>query len=676
MGLLGWGLTPRFLPPIAVTDDGSLDQARRGNAFMDELRRQAVTVAERWSQFSRGKRFAMTSVLVACVVGFSFVIGRSTSSDWQPVCGGRKFTGKEIAVTQAIWRQQGLKNFRKVDEQLCVPQNELSRYEALVPQSKSEEAAASSEWEKQLARTNVFSTSEVVEQHRDNALRNELRRLIKAIPAIADADVIWARSKGKSAFSNRPKVTATVNVTPHDGYDVTPELAQSLRTAVANMVSDLNAQDVVVLDQSTGLAITDQLDATITQQQRRRQLERLGHQVESKIASALSQIPGAIVKVTPVASHKQNHFVARPIQSSEVTRSSNSIGKSEFLTPIFWTHEAPADVVTFANHANQESSAALASSMIPNASENSSLESNDAQQHLRVTVTVPADYFETRTVQSIVENGDSTAAIDAECVRLQHFVTNLLPTNVPVTEVLVQPAAITTRRMDDPETQSAIAAFAAWPHAICFFVGVAVMSSFARTRRRSQTPTQASPQPDSHDQQVFEPDAAAVLVMSHNQSTTCSSEFPAYMAKLAATELTIKSPAVVTETHTQTDQGHRLSASDPTNDAIQYLLEVEPRLLAAALQHERSQAIAVLLTRFSSRLASETLAGLPTATQIEVIRRLKSLGEVPAVLVDEIAHTVARRLQSDTRHQVTQEQPTVNRIAHLFESPTSSKVFV
>ncbi len=610
---------------------------------MDELRRQAVSITERWSRLSRGQRFAMTSVLVACVVGFSFVIGRSTSSDWQPVCGGRKFAGKEIAATQTIWRQQGLKNFRKVGEQLCVPRSELSRYEALVPQSKSEEAAASSEWEKQLARTNLFSTSEVVEQHRDIALRNEISRLIKAIPAVAAAEVIWARSKGKSAFSNRPKVTATVNVTPRDGYDVTPELAQSLRTAVANMVSDLNAQDVVVLDQSTGLAITDHMDVTIIQQQQRRQLERLGHQVESKIASALSHIPGAIVKVTSVAGHERNHFVARPIQSSAATTSSTSVAMSEFPSPIFWTH--------------------------------------DAQQHWRVTVAVPAVYFETHAVQGIVESGDSTAAIDSECARLQQIVTNLLPTNAPVTEVLVQPAAITTRRLDDPETQSAIGAFAAWPHAICLFVGVVVMTSFARTRPHSRTPSHASPQPATHNQQLFEPDAAAVLAMSANQSATRSSEIPLHVTELASTTLTLISPAVVTESCTQAGHGHRLPANGPdanapTKDAIQQLLEVDPRLLAAALQHERSQAIAVLLTRFSSRLASETLAGLPTETQIEVIRRLKSLGEVPAELVDEIANAVARRLQSDARHQVIHEQPTVNRVAHLFESPTSSKVFV
>ncbi|HLQ43085.1 MAG TPA: hypothetical protein VK137_00030, partial [Planctomycetaceae bacterium] len=281
---------------------------------MDELRRPIASLTEHWLRLPRGQRLAMTAVLVASVVGFSFVIGRSTSSDWQPIRGGREFTGKEFAAIQAAWREQDLTNFRRAGKRLCVPKSELSRYEAALSKSKSEKTASGSEWEKQLDRANLFTTHEQLEQLKDNALRNELRRVLRAIPAIADADVIWARGKGKSAFASRPKVTATVNVTPHDGYDLTPKLAQSLRTAVASMVPDLSPQDVVVLDQSSGLAITDVSDDAVTWQQHRRQQERLMKQTETKIASALSHIPGVAVQITATETPPSNvgHFVAKP----------------------------------------------------------------------------------------------------------------------------------------------------------------------------------------------------------------------------------------------------------------------------------------------------------------------------------------------------------------------------
>ena len=664
---------------------------------MDELRRQAVFLANRWSRFPLGQRLAMSAALVACVVGFSFVIGRSTTSDWQPVCGGRDFTSKEMTATQSVWRQNGLKSFRKDGQQLCVPKSELSRYESLVPKSKNEEAAASSEWEKQLARANIFTTSEVVEQHRDNALRNELRRLIKAIPAIADADVIWARSKGKSAFSSRPKVTATVNVTPREGHDVTPELAQSLRTAVANMVSDLNAQDVVVLDQSTGLAITDHMDSAILRQQRQRQLERLSQQVESKITSALSVIPGVSVKVTLIDPTERNHFVARPIQHDATTPSTFPKNSVDFeprpiSTGTFWTHDAPNDFITFA------SLETTTDSSLPDTknARHSTSEPNDQQTHWRVTVLVPHDFLETQATLNVAENVEYSAATDSEYARLQQIVTSLLPPNAPTTEVVVQQSPPTDRVLNLPETQSAITAFTAWPHAICLLFGIVVMTSFARTRHQPSRQAQGRHQHSTHN----------VDSEKSNRVSTVEPASSAHTANLAAAtqslivptiqpnnvdgrfvdaELTQESEQSLSDSlteSTQSNQSNQLQQRHPIlnnkdgEDAIQQLRQADPQRLSEALRHERPQAIAVMLTRFSSQLASETLAGLPTSLQIEVIRRLKSLGEISSELVDEIAQTVCSRLQDEPTVDSVCDQSPNNRIAHLFESTTLPKAFV
>jgi flagellar motor switch protein FliG len=118
------------------------------------------------------------------------------------------------------------------------------------------------------------------------------------------------------------------------------------------------------------------------------------------------------------------------------------------------------------------------------------------------------------------------------------------------------------------------------------------------------------------------------------------------------------------------------TANHVETDPIEQLLQTDSNQLADALRHERPQAIAVLLTRFTSRHASETLAGLPTDLQIEVIRRLKSLGDISPELVHEIARSVARRLRSIVAEDSMTESSAVNRIAHLFETPASSKVCV
>lgn len=680
---------------------------------MDELRRQALLFAERWSRFPRGQRLAMSATLLFCVVGFSFVIGRSTNSDWQPVCGGRDFTSKEMAATQSIWRQNGLKDFCKEGQRLCVPKSELSRYEALIPKSKTEETAATSEWEKQLARTNLFSTSEVVEQHRDNALRNELRRLIKAIPAIADADVIWARSKGKSAFSSRPKVTATVNVTPQDGHDVTPELAQSLRTAVANMVADLNAQDVVILDQSTGLAITDHMDVAIAQQQRQRQLERLSQQVESKITSALSTIPGVLVKVSSIAPNERNHFAARPIhQAAETTAAitTNTMGPEIYSIGAsqFWTNDAPNDLVTFAKSEvvtdtlpahNQFRSAFVPHSNDPvrdqRVSQFSTPESSNQIPSWRITVLLPHDFGETQSALSLIEQAEPSDVAKSEIARLKQLVTGLLPPNAPATEVVVIESPSTDRMDNLPETQAAITAFTAWPHAVCLLFGIVVVTSFTRPRHQARQSPQNGPQ-DSTDN--INPMISAADLVHESHSTNQSTELPtATQSHLASTmqspefndrlfdddrnEKLAELPSATPPQSPPNDQSrhsehnHTTLARNNNDDAIHELQQADPQQLSEALRHERPQAIAVMLTQFSSTLASETLAGLPTSLQIEVIRRLKSLGEISPELVNEIAQAVCRRLHGISLDDSWRDPTPSNRIAHLFNSSMSSKTF-
>ena len=122
------------------------------------------------------------------------------------------------------------------------------------------------------------------------------------------------------------------------------------------------------------------------------------------------------------------------------------------------------------------------------------------------------------------------------------------------------------------------------------------------------------------------------------------------------------------------------------SDVLSLLSKSSPQRLADILHDERPQVIAVLLTRFPSRLASETLARLPTAVQLDVIRRLKSLGEVPDDLVHEIARTVHDRLQviAPAAGRATKAVPVAerneaftpaNRVTHALKAPPKPRAF-
>lgn len=633
---------------------------------MDELRRQIAALTERWQRFPFSQRLAMFAVIIASVIGFSFVMGRSTGSDWQSVCDGREFANQELTAIQTAWRQQGLKNFRKDGSQLSVPKSELSRYEAALPKSKVDEAASGSEWEKQLSRANLFSSYEQLEQLKDNALRNELRRQLKKIPAISDADVIWARSKGKSAFSSRPKVTATVNVTPREGHDVTSELAQSLRSAVASMVADLNPQDIVILDQSTGLAITDHNDPAFVQQQHRRQLARLAQQLESRISAGLTHIPGAIVKLTPSeTSHEVAHFTAKPVletrDATDHVTDSNRDSQASRVQTALWNNDLPQDVVSFASFDHLAPTVLAVSYPKTDAS---------TAVNWRVTLSVPQSYFEARDAQNLVQK--TTAANFTTETWLEHLRTDiarLLPMNTAIAEFVVERHETPTSASVSPP-----APFTAWPHAICITVALLLIATLARPLR------QASPAQVTSTRQTTMP--TALVILDHSpveQPRTASTIEPHNVPhaepvrvqtanstnRLLTTSVTNAPTQIVTST----------VKTDSISDDLARLQQADTRRLIDAMQHEHPQAIAVLLTRFSNRLASETLAGLAPTMQLEVVRRLKSLGEIRDDVVLEIARSVIARMDLESNATTRPSKSPVNRIVNALKASTEQRAF-
>lgn len=600
-----------------------------------------------------------SALLVASVVGFISFSSFSDESDWRPIRAGQEFSTQELNAIQSAWRKQNLTEFRRVNRTLHVPQSELARYEAAAPTAASAADVPANEWDRQLSRANVFSSHEQLEQLKDNALRNELRRVLKAIPAIADADVIWARSKSRASLSARSKVTATVNVTPQDGQDVTPELARSLRTAVASMISDLNPQDIVVLDQSTGLAITDHHDPTIARQYQQRKLERLARQYASRIAEALSQIPNVNVTLTPVPSPAMTvrRTAAKPVAAVEPEDSERSVWATE--TPDLWASEVPREVAVLTSFSSATSHAETAShTELPG----QATWSNEGPLHTtawQVTLQIPQVCLDAKTVRQALSNSLPDELCETLSERgLRQLVANILPHGTEIADLRIEPTTLSVAAQAD-----ATLTFTAWPHMACLTVSVCLIALTLRLR--------PAPRDDSVSQQESQSIVASAMSESHAATSHCAVrtvETPD-LKPVAERPRADDAPPFMPEGATHlTQDAHR-----EATDALTSLKRLEPRRLAEALRHERPQAIAVLLSRFPSRLASETLSHLADNLQVEVIRRLRSLGNSPQELVEEIANAVLARMDSQL---VPPELPIapVNRLAHVWKTPVAEGV--
>lgn len=577
---------------------------------MDELRRHAAPLVERWQRLARGQRIATASVLVASAVGYFFLLSHP-AENWQPVANGREFSASELAAVQSAWRQAGLKSYRRDARRLLVPSADVARYTAALPKSQRDDDGSGNERSPSIAKANLFTNHEQLEQLKDQDLQCTVERQLKAIPFIADAKVIWARGKGRSAFASRSKVTATISVLPRDGHDLTPELAQSLRTAVAGMIPDLSADDIVVLDQSTGLTISDESDVLIAEQ-RRRQHERLARQLESRIAAALAHIPDVTVqaKLVEVPRPTNRHTTAKPF----------------FGSAIVWAAESSDKFVEFSPFTPTDSDT-------PTESAATDITTTSAWH---VAIQISQASFDARIAQQLLTTEYRTTnpddLCDAEYARLQFLVRNQLPPDATLAELSITPAT------DLTATSPRVVPFSAWPHVVCGFFAVLCLTM---TIRR------------------WKPD-----VVTH-QTRLSSDQSPPSIESLGERTLTAR----------PVDEDQiRVEPASPTESLsdLARLQQLNPQSLADALRHERPQSIAVLLTRFPTRLASACLSRFASSLQTDVIRRLKSLGEVPEELVSEIARAVCEHM-TPTAEPIAHE-PT-NRIAHLLPEPPTQRSF-
>jgi flagellar motor switch protein FliG len=162
--------------------------------------------------------------------------------------------GDPRAISTAL-DDAGLDGYRFQGNSLQVKASQVERTLATLERTAAPEDKWTARWEDQVGQLGAFSTTAQYEQAREIALRKEIRQLLKAVPEIAEVQVLLARSRAPRSFGSRGRrVTATIGIKPRPGIQLTDDQIETLRQVVAGGVPDLAAQDVVIFDQS---ALTD-----------------------------------------------------------------------------------------------------------------------------------------------------------------------------------------------------------------------------------------------------------------------------------------------------------------------------------------------------------------------------------------------------------------------------------
>jgi len=264
---------------------------------MDALRKTTDQFRELLRTMSVSQRVTLIVVPVFVIVALGILMLNGRSSDYVAVSWGKLFTTEEIIGAEQTLQNAGLEYQRK-GQRIMVPASKVEASNALLMAEGGLPDDPISEWEKKFdSQAGVFTSKEHLQTLKDIALRKELRRVLRAIPAIQDGTVIWARSRNKSQWDKRAKVTATISLRSRRDAELSLRLVGSLRSAVANMVPDLDASDVTVMDTRTGEAFVPDKDGDPLDSRMIQRIKEFSQMYRGNIANTLSYIPNVLVTV-------------------------------------------------------------------------------------------------------------------------------------------------------------------------------------------------------------------------------------------------------------------------------------------------------------------------------------------------------------------------------------------
>ncbi len=145
----------------------------------------------------------------------------------------------------------GIRRYQFENEVLQVPAGQADQANEVLRRLTAGDDRWTTDWEKQVGQLGPFPTAAQYDQAREIALRKEIRRLLLAVPEIAEVQVLLARSRSARSFPSRQRrVTATIGIRPAAGVELKDTQFETLRQVVAGGVPDLVAEDVVIFNQS------------------------------------------------------------------------------------------------------------------------------------------------------------------------------------------------------------------------------------------------------------------------------------------------------------------------------------------------------------------------------------------------------------------------------------------
>ncbi|MHC4874993.1 MAG: hypothetical protein ACYTGL_00760 [Planctomycetota bacterium] len=402
-------------------------------------------------------------VLALCVmVPFGILIFGNQQTGKQPLQWGALFDRDALMQAEQALMEGGFDDFETRGQRIYAPASKVDEYNAVLASTGNVSPGAANAIES----LTPFSTNRQFDLAHDADLRARIQRTLRKIRGIQDAEILWSSSK-VGRWGSVKMTRASVFVTPSGGRPLEATGAETLRSAVATMLPDLQREDIVVVDRSTNRSwsLNDPNDPFDGDVEARKQ--RYIEDYQQRIHKELEQIiPNVVVAVNVefgnvVAGRERSQQVdPKTVEltsiSEDRTRTSNQSPRS--ATPGTQANQ-PRSLGSGNGSASQTSDEEKkvrtynAPSLTWTEKEIAGLEAQEVQ----VAVSIPEEHFE----QIVIAEGTSPGATDQEKAdfakkvddkknkvtdKVKQFIARLIPSGSAEDAITV-----TTHRRIEPE---------------------------------------------------------------------------------------------------------------------------------------------------------------------------------------------------------------------------------
>lgn len=197
-----------------------------------------------------GSRIVIGGVIgaaVLCAIVWQSVIARQQSRI--PLAG--EFSQQPEADLVASLKARGIEQVIIKDGCLLVSSADESRCRQILQELSAGDSTWADEWQRANDQLTPFSSASERSAAREIARARRISQMLSQMPNIEHADVVWDEESARG-FRQDATVRATVYIRPANDSELTSQVVESIREAVAGSKAHLDPTNVVVMDLASG----------------------------------------------------------------------------------------------------------------------------------------------------------------------------------------------------------------------------------------------------------------------------------------------------------------------------------------------------------------------------------------------------------------------------------------